>query len=606
MAKDALQWLQRLCTLYTKHDHSVYACTAEAHTSGILVRLELDRGNLYLLVQPPQQAGSYASTASMDISIHHPPEAGPLPGNGELVARQFIAVLKRADKGDLLVPTGGGSPVEMRPAPDAQPLPLPETRVEEAQAAQAKATHSEEIHWASFVGYKAIVTQDLYPHVDPLGKIVSEEEILSGWRQTVKRISNGTAPQKLGLYVHSPFCTVACTFCYCAKTDRFDRAMMDAYLEQLHDEISLFAPVFSESTFTSVYFGGGTPSLLSPAALRRLFASLYGAFNVPDGTQIIFEGNPDSLNEQKIEVLAEVGRISRLTIGVQTLDERVQAIVKRFNKPEHVARAVTAARAAGIRHVNCDVMAGMPEQTLESFQQDVEFLIGLDPDSLHLNGYRPLPRTELAQALPEIDDRAVELRDAMLAWGTERLAAAGHSDKMGQGARKTKNAANIQEYNLRRQNSSLLGLGYPARSHSFGAHYYAPEVGSDFDSGLAAELAHKRRWRAVEVDDLEEQHKYLVNNFRTGFSRSEFVSIFGVEAREVAPAAFAKLEAMGVISVVGDQVRSHVATPEEDLTYRTFFYSPKHMARAREVWGPEYDRSMDYRKELLRLTESQG
>ena len=97
-----------------------------------------------------------------------------------------------------------------------------------------------------------------------------------------------------------------------------------------------------------------------------------------------------------------------------------------------------------------------------------------------------------------------------------------------------------------------------------------------------------------------------MNNFRTGFSRAEFTSIFGTDVSTVAPDAFAKLESCGIITVDEDRVRTHVNSPTEDLTFRSFFYSPKHMARAREVWGPEYDRSVDYTRLLLELSESAG
>ena len=107
MAKSALPWLQRLCALYEKHEPSVYGCTAEVHSSGVLISLELDRGSVHLLAQPKARSGAYASTASMDIAIHSPPGADRMPGNGELVARQFIALLQRADKGDVHIKSHG-------------------------------------------------------------------------------------------------------------------------------------------------------------------------------------------------------------------------------------------------------------------------------------------------------------------------------------------------------------------------------------------------------------------------------------------------------------------------------------------------------------------
>ena len=144
MAKSALPWLQRLCALYEKHEPSVYGCTAEVHSSGVLVSLELDRGSVHLLAQPKARSGAYASTASMDIAIHHPAGAGPMPGNGELVARQFIALLQRADKGDIRIQSHG---VNTAPVSDdlsitqKRPKRLAKTTPELHRAPFSRSTH---------------------------------------------------------------------------------------------------------------------------------------------------------------------------------------------------------------------------------------------------------------------------------------------------------------------------------------------------------------------------------------------------------------------------------------------------------------------------------
>ena len=151
MAKSALPWLQRLCALYEKHEPSVYGCTAEVHSSGVLVSLELDRGSVHLLAQPKARSGAYASTASMDIAIHHPPGAGPMPGNGELVARQFIALLQRADKGDIRIQSHG---VNTTPISD-EPV---HASAEEAE--EARQDYADELHQAAFLALRLHQTQD--------------------------------------------------------------------------------------------------------------------------------------------------------------------------------------------------------------------------------------------------------------------------------------------------------------------------------------------------------------------------------------------------------------------------------------------------------------
>ena len=590
---DAHRWLKKFCTLYAKHDRSIYAWRLERHISGLLLELDVERGTIPVLIQPPDRGSSYAQTASLALSIHNQ-DGERLPGSAETVLQGLINVLTRADKGNLHIAVGG-----IGPGSAALPEPISPAKLE---AAQKK--YADDIHWGEFLAVKSLATEDLYPHVGPLGEIVSQDEIDEGWRKTIDRIKAGTAPKQLGLYVHIPFCTVACTFCFCGKTDDFDRKAVSDYLERLSEEARGHAETMRGVPFTSVYFGGGTPSLLTPPAMREMFEVLYSCFDVPAGTQIIFEGNPDSLSEHKIAVLANEGRITRLTIGVQTLDDAVQAKVKRFNKPEHVSEAVAAARSHGIAHINCDLMAGLPDQTLASFQKDLQFLLELEPDSIHLNGFRPLPRTDLG--VSGMDTARIALRDEMLDWGTKALAEAGHGSDVGQGPRRTRNAANIQEYDLRRQNSSLLGLGFPARAHSFGSHYYLPDVQAGFDPSLMREIGGERRWRAIRSDPAEERHKYLVSNLRTGFTRTEFRALFDMDPAQAAPDGFEALEALGIIHMGKEEISCTTQTASEDLVYRTFLYSPALKRRAQEVWGAEYDRSTDYQALLKQLVESCG
>ena len=108
--------------------------------------------------------------------------------------------------------------------------------------------------------------------------------------------------------------------------------------------------------------------------------------------------------------------------------------------------------------------------------------------------------------------------------------------------------------------------------------------------------------------DLELKNNFsLIAKFkRDDNSNTKIESIFGVDVCTVAPEAFEKLEALGVIAVDDEQVRTYVNSPMEDFTYRTFLYSPKHMARAREVWGSDFDPETDYTEHLLELTESVG
>ena len=153
----------------------------------------------------------------------------------------------------------------------------------------------DQLHWLAYIGLKTVVTMDLYPHIKPLGEDIPTERILEQWHRTLELMKQNKAPQKLGMYTQVPFCAVACTFCYCGKTDQFDKKLFTDYLDWLHREID-FAPLFTQHLYQLV-FGGGTPSIL-PGVLKDL-DMMHNYFTL-NQTQVIFEGNPDSLNDKKI------------------------------------------------------------------------------------------------------------------------------------------------------------------------------------------------------------------------------------------------------------------------------------------------------------------
>ena len=193
MAKPALPWLKKLCALYQRHESSVYECTAEAHVSGVLIGLELDRGTMYLLAHPKGLSKAYAETASMSISIHHPPGETSVPGNGELIARQFINILSRADKGDIHI-TGSSST-----SSDTEPQ-IPRVESHHAQAARLAA--EEEIKWAAYLGYKTFLARDTPPLVDPQDPIEARHQYLvdnfqHGYSRAAFRTQFGIDPAKV-------------------------------------------------------------------------------------------------------------------------------------------------------------------------------------------------------------------------------------------------------------------------------------------------------------------------------------------------------------------------------------------------------------------------
>ena len=569
----------------TLHPHIQNWTFAPSHDEGVLLqKIHLKNGEFILRYELFCTDQKYwKKTSNFAISI----QSGSDPLFHEQLGRVFIQALQKLDDGSIEMDRTPPRSTNISSSSSSGSHVVDVERQSKILAEHHK--RKDQLHWLAYIGLKTATTMDLYPHIKPLGEDIPTEKILEQWQQTLELMKQGKAPQKLGMYTHVPFCAVACTFCYCGKTDQFDKKLFTDYLDWLNREIDLFAPLFTKSTFTSWYFGGGTPSILPSGVLKDLFDMMHNYFYIEPDTQVIFEGNPDSLNDKKIEILKTHGKVTRLTIGLQTLDNRVQNIVRRYNKPHHVQNAVESARRWDIKHVNIDLMTGLPEQTLQSFQDDLEFVLSLDPDSVHINPYRPLPRVGLEKQNRHLSQEEFDLREKMDRWGKQRLYEAGHtSGLMGQSARKSKDASNIQEYDLRTQNSSLLGLGYGASSHSFAGSWYIPTMNGGFDRGLKQRVYDDWRWTGVPSSIEEEMHKFVIRNFHATIDRGVFVELFGIDCLDVFGEQFSILEELGAVEIKEEGIK-YIGFENASIVYRGFLYSNAQLERIKNIWGADYD-----------------
>ena len=218
----------------------------------------------------------------------------------------------------------------------------------------------------------------------------------------------------LGVYVHIPFCTHRCDYCdFATWTDRdhLIGSYVDACVVDLERQ---FADESRRAT--TVFFGGGTPSLLGPAALERII----GAIPTAPGVEITVECNPDSVDPAKLEGYRAAGA-NRVSLGVQSLAPSVLAALGRTHDPENVVKSVTWVRAAGFDRLNLDVIFGAAGESLDDWRRTVDGAIALGPD--HISGYAltVVPSTPLGRQIaagtappPDDDDQATkyELADS--------------------------------------------------------------------------------------------------------------------------------------------------------------------------------------------------
>lgn len=231
--------------------------------------------------------------------------------------------------------------------------------------------------------------------------------------------------EKLGIYIHIPFCRSKCDYCdFYSLAGAEER--MDAYQKALLLHMKETARVAGEIPVDTIYFGGGTPSYYGDKRLRELLKAVKKLFQVEKDAEITLEANPDSVTFKSLRALRRAG-FNRLSMGLQSACPSELAAVHRPHSVEQGDAAVVAARAAKIQNLSLDLIYGLPGQTEESWHNTLEHALSLNPEHLSCYGLKveegtPMARrVEAGEVLPD-DDTQAEL----YLWTVERLAQAGY------------------------------------------------------------------------------------------------------------------------------------------------------------------------------------
>lgn len=233
-----------------------------------------------------------------------------------------------------------------------------------------------------------------------------------------------------GVYLHVPFCRVRCGYCdfntYTAGELR--GARQDAYADEVLREIALSRRVLSERgalrPAQTVFFGGGTPTLLPPGDLARMLTGVRDTFGLAPNAEVTVEANPDTVTDEVAAELAAAG-VTRLSIGMQSAVPHVLAVLDRTHDPDRVTTAVGAARRAGL-DVSVDLIYGSPGESLDDWRRSLEAALALAPD--HISAYaliveegtkleRQIRRGEVPDPDDDLQADMYELADDLLAAG---------------------------------------------------------------------------------------------------------------------------------------------------------------------------------------------
>jgi oxygen-independent coproporphyrinogen III oxidase len=188
---------------------------------------------------------------------------------------------------------------------------------------------------------------------------------------------------KLALYVHVPFCEMKCTFCdLFTVTNAHEPALVDRYVRCILAELDLMRPYLADDvTVGSLYFGGGTPTLLAKHHLQAIVGKVRDTFRIDAAVEVSIEGAPNTLSAERFADYLELG-FNRLSIGIQTFDDAELAHMGRHYGAELGAAVARAAVDSGIANVNIDLIYGIPDQTRTDWQANLERALAIGPQTV--------------------------------------------------------------------------------------------------------------------------------------------------------------------------------------------------------------------------------
>ena len=222
-----------------------------------------------------------------------------------------------------------------------------------------------------------------------------------------------------GLYLHIPFCEHKCIYCdfYSIAPDKGpenQEELQRRFLSALHRELGLRAsnPEFHKERFTTIFFGGGTPSLLDPSNISAVLEDLAARFPFSDDVEITLETNPGTVDREKLKAFRKAG-INRVSIGIQSFHEDDLRFLTRIHSAEQAKGCVRSAFEAGFENVSVDLMFALPHQTLERWESNLQQAVELNPTHCSCYSLIVEPNTPLARMVhskqvnplsPEVDN----------------------------------------------------------------------------------------------------------------------------------------------------------------------------------------------------------
>jgi oxygen-independent coproporphyrinogen-3 oxidase len=361
----------------------------------------------------------------------------------------------------------------------------------------------------------------------------------------------------LGLYIHVPFCSAICRYC------NFNRGLLDAtlkprYVDAVAAEIRGAPQRFGwrpgEARADTIFFGGGTPSLLDARDVQAILVACREAFDVSADAEATLEANPESAAAPLLDGVRAAG-VNRLSLGVQSFRHEELQRLGRVHDPDQARRAVHAARAAGFGNLSLDLMMWLPDQTVPQWMESVDAAIGLAPEHLSLYMLELYPNAPLREAMARAnwsmapDDDAAEMYEAAM-------------DRLGAGGFRQYEISNVarpgreSRHNLKYwTDGEWLGFGPGAHSTRAGARWKNVSATGDYVSRVGAGLPLETERRDLTADERWQEAVITGLRLRDGISVAGIAAAHGVDLDTRFGADLDRFQDAGVVERDGDRLR---------------------------------------------------
>ena len=363
----------------------------------------------------------------------------------------------------------------------------------------------------------------------------------------------------LGLYAHIPFCRKRCHFCYFKVYTDKDSSQIRSYLEALLKELATYAGkvaiVGRKPRF--VYFGGGTPSYLSPDQLRLLTDGMKRLLSWDAAEEITFEAEPGTLTDHKLKAIRDLG-VTRLSLGIEHFDDHILEINGRAHRSKEIVRAYNYAREIGFPQINIDLIAGMVEETEVKWKEAVAKAVELCPDSVTIYQMEVPYNTGIYQQMKAQGKLVAPVAD----WNTKRRwvnHAFGEFEKLGytvtSATTVVKDPAKVKF--LYREGlfsgADILSIGVASFGHLNGVHY---QNHHEFDPYLErVNRGELPVFRAYTPSPEERLIREFILQLKLGrVSRAKFEGKFGIDPAAHFSSPVQRLKDWGFLQVSEDAI----------------------------------------------------